>query len=728
MAQYRWKAEYPKEPEFVHDQVLRTLEMLEAQEGEKGQTRQQRRRKGHGRVRPARWAAVLAAAMLCGVTVYAAVHYRLPELLGDRFDAQKAAELIQTEPEVTQPETPHVSGAVRAEGMEDAVAARPKIPDTLPLLDIKETLFDGMRLYIYAVVTENGKNYDLNADRLYVNDREAGPVSTAHLYPGMEYANGTVEEECYTFEVALWSGNLGNLCSEKSFEVTLPLSVYERVENPEEALILDKNGQMPEEDQVPIRYQNQDLTFTVDVPEQVQTAGSRVFEKQTFTYDEFTLEISDIRLAADSLGAFFYYKMTPEQLASYQSGEERLGYPLLKNSNGEECAVISASLLEKEDGVRVEAEYSGISAEDDRFMIDTGLYNRFQERRSVGEISVELVEESDGKELAESRNADRFLEDVSGAALEQEVSGVVSAEDNALLQDKQENISENLAANEVHVTQTLECQNGTLEVNAAVDCPEDAAYKGTLKLVPFTEEIFGKLYGTPENWKENESQQEVSCIHWNYNEDKMFENSFISGSVGDRGQNMDFELELRSAEEYEAVRERMKIFTPEQAAEALGINADILSIPQVGEEDHQFYYIYGKVKNCKVMWDSPVRSMGNISLEYGDITAVQFEGNYEVADEEPAELLSIDEVLNRVQTYADAGQINRQMSGAAISEIELQYYLEEQEGKITFRPVWTFKVPEMIKDVPPSTEEGCEIFCVDAVNGELLVYKGVDAQ
>lgn len=686
----RWLEDYPEEPEFVHKQVMETLEKIQKENtGDSG-------RRNSGK-KVLRWTVILAATFFIGVTAFAAMHYHLLDLLKWRIAPEKVEGLIQTEPKITQPETLHISAAVDSQETGAAVAARSALEDPSPLLDIREVLFDGMELFIYGVSTENGKKYDLNADRIYVNEVETGPVTTTHLYPGNSYFEGTpIKEEGYTFEVDLTSMELTD-----AFEVTLPLSVYERENAGGETggtAAGDVSGDMP------VRCQNQDMTFQVEV---LQPAV--IYQNQSFVYKDFQLELTELMLSATSLKVKFHYKMTGEQMEAYQNWQEELCFPVLRNEKGEECSVLDARSGDAgEDGIWMEGRFSGISGEDTVFTVVTQLTNRFQETHSYAESLVPLEVEADAGNDFE----DGLMRKVS------ENDAEINSAPKIILADAGTGEKET-------VTYTIACQQGMLEVNALVKCPEDAAYSGTLKTASFDFQSVKSFFGDEQYWQEVQ-EGEVSADYGRYleyRETDVFQNTFIYGSVTEYGNRFNFEMSLNSSAEYPEVKERIKFFTSEQVLERFGINAHIFTEGKA--ENYVFELMQGKLGDVKAAFYSPVRFFGGVTYEYGDITSAYFTGNYEIAEKEPVELLPMEKILEKVQDYAAAGEINPVNSGDAVSEIELQYYLEEQQGERVFTPVWVFKVPHrQPASVDLGREESEEYFYMDAVSGELLEYLG----
>ena len=276
-----------------------------------------------------------------------------------------------------------------------------------------------------------------------------------------------------------------------------------------------------------------------------------------------------------------------------------------------------------------------------------------------------------------------------------------------------------LSMHAAEISEHYKCELGVLEIEAEVKCPDTPVYAGTMREVPFGAETLKTLFGDAQNWvpapEEEDNEQ-----YFLYKEPEVFENSIISGGIFEHGKGIYFDMELRSSEEYEAVKERMKVFDTQQAVKALGIQAQAFICMEHG--DYIWYTLVGKIDDVTIAFYSPMKSVGQVCCEYGDVTGIQFRGNYEIEEKQEASLLSLAEVLEQVSRYAASGDLNPPTSGDAISTVELQYYLEEQEGSVTFHPVWAFKVPHVITEDLSMEEDGTSYFYIDAQNGELVRY------
>lgn len=217
------------------------------------------------------WGLAAAAVLVCAGTVIAARQGGLLQFYEKEFVSSDAQEQISSDIAtiITGPE--HIPSAYIEQDTLDIWNSFPELPDTSALLTIQEAMFDGTELYIYGTATENGKKYTLNADRLYINDQEYGPVSTA--------ISGD-ENTDYYFYI-----NLSELALSEPFTVTLPLSVYDASDT---------------------RYQNQELTFEV---QNTSDTVTQLTSEATFEYDEFDLVIKKCSITATAINITAEYQI-----------------------------------------------------------------------------------------------------------------------------------------------------------------------------------------------------------------------------------------------------------------------------------------------------------------------------------------------------------------------------------------------------------------------------------
>lgn len=168
-----------------------------------------------------------------------------------------------------------------------------KREDNAPLLEIREIMYDGMRLVIYGEPTESGREYSLNADWLYIHGEGKYPAETLHYEEKEDYYMITVQQN--TLEL------------ETPFEVTIPLSVY---------------GNRT-------RYENQSLTFAVDTKAKIE-----YLEDQEFVFDDYKVEVTELRKSPISLKGKVAVIMTEDQKKAYEEGDRSICNLLLQSDDG----------------------------------------------------------------------------------------------------------------------------------------------------------------------------------------------------------------------------------------------------------------------------------------------------------------------------------------------------------------------------------------------------------
>lgn len=221
---------------------------------------------------------VLAAAAigLFAITGIAAVTGNLQSIFPDSFRSTEAQNLVNDSGlDITVSGQKHIPDGVKNDPESIAMwKSWPVLSDNSALISITQTAFDGKWFYLTASKTENGKKYDLNEDRMWVNGEEFGPVSSED------------EDDVYSLQADLSSLNLSS-----DFEVILPLNVY------------SKDGKT--------RYQNQEISFTVPC-EGTQTEGSAwtLESPITFSHPDVVLTVTSLSVSATRVEATVHAEKT----------------------------------------------------------------------------------------------------------------------------------------------------------------------------------------------------------------------------------------------------------------------------------------------------------------------------------------------------------------------------------------------------------------------------------
>ena len=288
-------------PESFHNAVTGELHrQLAGQTREMNDNRKETRTFSKRYLLPAAIAAALAigGTALAGPTVYS----HLEEYFG--WNRGEVAGLVQTAPESSMEDTTRITGDLTPE----LVSSFPSLPSDAPLLDVQETLVDGSFLYVYANITEEGLKYDLGSDRIFLNDKEIGPVEY--------WTDGSR---------AVLSVDVSREDLSQDFTVCLPLSVYA------------KNDPST-------RYQNQEYTFSL------QAVNSQLaFKPAAQTYqltEEISAQLENLSVSPTQVSFSIRYCL-PESQQDYASSIQGI---VVKTPDGDTLAMKSIFINDSRSG------------------------------------------------------------------------------------------------------------------------------------------------------------------------------------------------------------------------------------------------------------------------------------------------------------------------------------------------------------------------------------------
>lgn len=323
-----WEKDYPQMPSSFHTTLLEAVQKgMSESPSRKNISLENTAPKLQKKSVVKRGFLLLAAALACTATALAASDFRLFDLFNLGKDTREAGSLIQTDPSLT----------AETEGAWSE-----------PLLSIKESLFDGQILYLYASFAGTGQKYTLGIDRILINGKDSVPVTFG--------PDQTLENGCgYVLRADLESINVT-----PPFTVTLPLSVYEKTEGQDIALTENPSQGLSR----PRQYENQEITYTVEVSGKVLTPADR-----SFAGSDYTLTVSNLSATSTRISFSCLYEMTPSQREAYENQDSVLTIPAVFDFSGEECLLQDAMMEDIENGIFITADYSGVSLEDDFFII-----------------------------------------------------------------------------------------------------------------------------------------------------------------------------------------------------------------------------------------------------------------------------------------------------------------------------------------------------------------------
>lgn len=276
-----------------------------------------------------------------------------------------------------------------------------------------------------------------------------------------------------------------------------------------------------------------------------------------------------------------------------------------------------------------------------------------------------------------------------------------------------------------HQTYTIDCQEGIIQINADIVSYEGEIYAGSAVSQEFRLEDAFLLYGEKENWVE---APELGTNSFRYLDENLGSEDFITVSVNQAGPEAggDIQFSLAPAQEnYGAILEDAVKLPPEEVPGLLGLDAAVSPQQIFSTADTAFYLVSGQLEGIPVAFYSPVTAKGTMSYQDGGLTYLSYTGRYTIEERREVEPLSPEALSANLEEYAALGVVNPPPSGEEVTEIALEYYLVNQEGTVAFRPVWVFKVPELMEGAGAATGELDDFLYLDAQSGELLEYMGI---
>lgn len=289
-----WEQEYPQMPEGFHLAVRSAVEEnLKTGSGKTEKVVRAGRGKKRGTLLLLAAVLMIGIAAAMGVTAARKEQKQSPETifmktlgLEERSDLDS---VLQKDVAVKAEKTPTYK-----EDMDpDLLKSFEKRESNEPILAVPMVLYDGQRLAIYTEPTERGKKYNCEAWELRINNQLIGPI---------EMEDNLGKQDYYIFQT-----KTDDLKLTAPFEVTIPLRVY-------------YEGK---------RYENQDLTFTVDIKAQPKSLPD-----QSFACKEYSVKITDLKQSLTALQGKVTVEMTKEQKASYEAGDTVISELFFRSGEG----------------------------------------------------------------------------------------------------------------------------------------------------------------------------------------------------------------------------------------------------------------------------------------------------------------------------------------------------------------------------------------------------------
>lgn len=266
------------------------------------------------------------------------------------------------------------------------------------------------------------------------------------------------------------------------------------------------------------------------------------------------------------------------------------------------------------------------------------------------------------------------------------------------------------------VVKEYEGKNGKFCMNAKLEEIPEKVYEGILNFSDITLEDGKKLYGNPELWKESDFIKDAEALE--YGEEKTYlismpENHYIS---------LETPKGMKEIPNTEKLTEEEAHQIAEEAIQILGLEAEVMGrFAQDTDPEGVYSYRFGGViEGVTAASLSDVFSQGSVEITGDQYSYFYYSCNYEVVEKREVELLDFEKILKQVEMYAKAGYIQMPESGLEVSEISLEYFVEEQKGKLQFYPVWNFQVPSLIGTPVQLGKETDDLFYLHAETGSLV--------
>lgn len=271
--------------------------------------------------------------------------------------------------------------------------------------------------------------------------------------------------------------------------------------------------------------------------------------------------------------------------------------------------------------------------------------------------------------------------------------------------------------------------DGTLNINAQICVPEkDNIEKGTLELHQMDWEAFREILCS----EEMKAVQIEEGFRWGVVEDsdgksdplmiKYFDLSednisfrYVDDTIGVNN-SMDYTIKNAMEDKNEAER---YIQMADDLMKKLDLFFEGQSVCLYTEKDGTewgFVQMNLTIDGIDCATDTYSSCLGRLAItSEGEIALLQVVGNFEKKDGENCRLAPWDDILQRVSD--DIAEQKIFLSGEReITQIALEYWLEEDNGGIEYVPVWSFKVADSVDN----KYNGTNIFlAINAVTGEI---------
>ena len=264
-----------------------------------------------------------------------------------------------------------------------------------------------------------------------------------------------------------------------------------------------------------------------------------------------------------------------------------------------------------------------------------------------------------------------------------------------------------------HITEVYNGKEGEFRIDADVEVISSDVYTGTVIFSDISLEKGKLLYGDIEKWEITDEIKDAEALKYNNENIYLYKLNDTHQFYFDTPNNVpaDYDIGIAAANNLAT-----------EAVNLLELNAEIQG-PVAEYDDPKGIYSYvlrGKIQDIPTVYMSEVPSIGSLEITGQNYSYLQYGNNLHIENQEKAELLDFEEILDKAQLYAEAGYI-KIPDHMSITNISLGYYIELTSEQPRFFPVWNFQVPSLIDGSRFMWGQNADdLFYINAVTGVLV--------
>lgn len=271
-----------------------------------------------------------------------------------------------------------------------------------------------------------------------------------------------------------------------------------------------------------------------------------------------------------------------------------------------------------------------------------------------------------------------------------------------------------------HVSCELAGKEGSFRIDALVVRQAEEIYTGTLRVAMASEEALKALYteGDPKQWELTADTGYYSA--WSYPDKLIFARQDIERLQYDNDEPVPWEEQSGKVSPEGEEKRRQEEEICMEILESLGVEAQMTEAELPSYSTSVNYILKPVLENLPVAEESQWYSKCIVTLEDGYLRHVSAPGRMEILEKEQAVLPRLGDILQSVEKYAAAGELQIPYDGQSVTEISLEYYVDLTTQGIIFRPIWNFKVPYLAEGMDYYSVGAANFLYIDALTGALI--------